>query len=368
MNRLNIAIANMYEKMQGVTNVALSYRKALEESGHIVSFIQFSIGNEENFLSPTNKGVNLLSRKLSKAFNILFTFPKTLSKTKADILVLSDPWLLKAAKYRNDCVLIFHDARQLTIYRDGITSAILFKHLLKYLELVKAVIAVSDVAKNQLIRLGVKENKIYVVQNSFERPELPLDRQDMNSDDSRDRVFNVYYVASNQRHKNIDFFLNIAKAIHNDGNFSGIHFYLVSNIDANKTGRYGDILGKGLTILNKVEDMNKFLVKMDLLIFPSDYEGFGLPLIEAMSFGIPVISRDLPITKEILGESGTFLKGLEVEKWMQAMLKFRDGTYYEHVSKLSFTRSLDFDFTRFMEKVNKTIGEISIGGRQRFSD
>jgi glycosyltransferase involved in cell wall biosynthesis len=358
MNNLDIAIANMFEKKQGVTNVAMGYKNALENTGHRVSFIQFSVGKEKNLISARQKGISLLSRKLLKAFNILFTFPRSLSKVNADLLILSDPWLLKAAKYRNDCVLIFHDSRQLTRYRDGIVSTILFRQLLKYLDRVKAIIAVSKVTKEDLVLIGVERSKIFVIENSYEQSGLLQYKKQMRLDRLQKRTLNVYYVAAYQRHKNVVFFLNLAKKVLSDGNFIDINFYLISNINTNKIGIYKSIIGRGLTILNWVDDMDNFLVDMDLLIFPSDYEGFGLPMIEAISLGIPVIARDLPITKEVLGNSGIFMKELILEEWIQEILRFRNEEYYNKISQLSEERSMFFNFRQFTEKVNKTINEI----------
>jgi glycosyltransferase involved in cell wall biosynthesis len=36
-----------------------------------------------------------------------------------------------------------------------------------------------------------------------------------------------------------------------------------------------------------------------LFVFPTLYEGFGLPVIEAMSYGIPVLTSDIPIMREV---------------------------------------------------------------------
>ncbi|MEJ7798091.1 MAG: glycosyltransferase family 1 protein [Solirubrobacteraceae bacterium] len=51
------------------------------------------------------------------------------------------------------------------------------------------------------------------------------------------------------------------------------------------------------------------------LVFPSDDEGFGLPTVEALACGTPVVASDLPVLREVLGERATFvesgdLKGL----------------------------------------------------------
>jgi glycosyltransferase involved in cell wall biosynthesis len=51
------------------------------------------------------------------------------------------------------------------------------------------------------------------------------------------------------------------------------------------------------------------------LVFPSDEEGFGLPPVEALACGTPVVACDVPVLREVLGDRATFvdvgdLKGL----------------------------------------------------------
>ncbi|MDO8241206.1 MAG: glycosyltransferase family 1 protein [Candidatus Moranbacteria bacterium] len=54
-------------------------------------------------------------------------------------------------------------------------------------------------------------------------------------------------------------------------------------------------------------------------VFPSLYEGFGLPPLEAMSKGVPVISSDHPCMREVLGESAHFFDGLDMTAIARAM-------------------------------------------------
>jgi glycosyltransferase involved in cell wall biosynthesis len=43
------------------------------------------------------------------------------------------------------------------------------------------------------------------------------------------------------------------------------------------------------------------------LVFPSDDEGFGLPTVEALACGTPVVASDIPVLREVLGDRATFV-------------------------------------------------------------
>lgn len=50
------------------------------------------------------------------------------------------------------------------------------------------------------------------------------------------------------------------------------------------------------------QDLLKYYKRCDALLFPSKIESFGLPLVEAALFGIPIIAADLPYAREVLEE------------------------------------------------------------------
>lgn len=61
---------------------------------------------------------------------------------------------------------------------------------------------------------------------------------------------------------------------------------------------------------NHIQD---FYSKAQVYVLSSRWEGFGLVLVEAMAHGLPVISSDLPTSKEILGDFGLYFENGNIE-------------------------------------------------------
>jgi glycosyltransferase involved in cell wall biosynthesis len=57
------------------------------------------------------------------------------------------------------------------------------------------------------------------------------------------------------------------------------------------------------------------------LVFPSDDEGFGLPTVEALACGTPVVACDTPAVREVLGERATFVARGDMEALLAAGTK-----------------------------------------------
>jgi glycosyltransferase involved in cell wall biosynthesis len=53
-------------------------------------------------------------------------------------------------------------------------------------------------------------------------------------------------------------------------------------------------------------DLHRIMVAADAVILASSVEGFGLPLVEALGLGIPVIASDIPVFREIAGDAALF--------------------------------------------------------------
>ncbi|GAB4155757.1 MAG: glycosyltransferase family 1 protein [Candidatus Promineifilaceae bacterium] len=61
-----------------------------------------------------------------------------------------------------------------------------------------------------------------------------------------------------------------------------------------------------------------------LLIFPSVYEGFGLPILEAMACGTPVIAAETAVVPEVIGEAGLLFPATEAAALVDALSRVLD--------------------------------------------
>mgnify|MGYP001820574330 FL=1 len=65
-------------------------------------------------------------------------------------------------------------------------------------------------------------------------------------------------------------------------------------------------------------DRDGLIALADALVFPSEYEGFGAPVVEAMALGTPVICSDQPALAEVVGDAGLVLPA-DLDAWADAL-------------------------------------------------
>jgi glycosyltransferase involved in cell wall biosynthesis len=70
------------------------------------------------------------------------------------------------------------------------------------------------------------------------------------------------------------------------------------------------------------QELGTWLHHAQALLFPSFVEGFGLPLVEALTCKVPVISSDLPVLRESGGSIPEYLDPLDGRAWRDAILEY----------------------------------------------
>ncbi|MBI5181706.1 MAG: glycosyltransferase [Nitrospirae bacterium] len=82
-----------------------------------------------------------------------------------------------------------------------------------------------------------------------------------------------------------------------------------------------------------------------LFVSPSLYEGFGLPVLEAMAVGIPVAASNASATPEVLGDAGLYFDPYDVKDMAEKIVKLlEDDNLYKKAAAASIERARDFSW------------------------
>ena len=93
------------------------------------------------------------------------------------------------------------------------------------------------------------------------------------------------------------------------------------------------------------KEIKNLLQEVYVFVFVSFYESFGIPALEAMKCGVPVIVSNTGALPEILNEQSMTIDPLDIFDGMKKILvKLLDNQEYEKLSRKMFLRSKDFDY------------------------
>ncbi len=95
------------------------------------------------------------------------------------------------------------------------------------------------------------------------------------------------------------------------------------------------------------EDLPGLYAWADVFVYPSLFEGFGLPIVEAMASGVPVVASDTPALRETMGDAGWAVNPLQADQMAAAIsgLAGDEKLRQDFIAKGS-ARAAEFDWRR----------------------
>ena len=85
------------------------------------------------------------------------------------------------------------------------------------------------------------------------------------------------------------------------------------------------------------------------LIFASLSEGFGLPLVEAAKFGLPIIASDITVFREIAGDAASYFEALDAEFLAARLRESLAGKEFRHYFRFGPGMNWRWTCLRFCE-------------------
>lgn len=108
------------------------------------------------------------------------------------------------------------------------------------------------------------------------------------------------------------------------------------------------------------EDVKYFYEGALALVYPSLYEGFGLPVLEAMVFGTPVICSGVTSLPEVIGDCGIKINPKDDESIIKAFEKmYNDEAYRKNCSALGKNRALNFTWEKAASAIKTVFDSVS---------
>jgi glycosyltransferase involved in cell wall biosynthesis len=203
-----------------------------------------------------------------------------------------------------------------------------WKMNLKGLQKADHIITISEFSKQEIIRLtGYSGDKISViypgVDTTYYYPKP--DRSILSHYAITDNDYVIMYLGSEEPRKNISLILkaiyHLKKSLPNvkflkvgGAQMGGDRISLVRQIK--ELHLEGDVIFTGQVAET---DLPKYYNAADLFVFPSYYEGFGLPPLEAMACGCPVIVANKTSLPEVVGDAGLLVDPDDEEDLMKKM-------------------------------------------------
>jgi glycosyltransferase involved in cell wall biosynthesis len=188
-----------------------------------------------------------------------------------------------------------------------------------------AVITVSDFSRRELAELcGVPPEKVAVTRHGASiRPPTPP---------ARPAAFPYFlFVGTVEPRKNLETLLDAWRILKGREGARWTHRLLVVGrhgwrcTPAEEQARARGVEA-GVTVLDYVRDdeLPGLYGSAEALVFPSRYEGFGLPPLEAMACGTPVIASTAPAIPEVVGDAALLCDPDDAAGFAEAMRRVRD--------------------------------------------
>ena len=99
--------------------------------------------------------------------------------------------------------------------------------------------------------------------------------------------------------------------------------------DSYQLVRIGSQVGNSITFSNvDDEKINKIYNACDLLLFPTLEEGFGYPVAEAFKTGLPVLSSDIDIIKEVSDGAAMLVNPMDLQEVTEGVYRTLDKRNY----------------------------------------
>lgn len=317
-----------------------------------------------HFINAEYKQTRIPNRLLNLSLK-LFSWPKIESLAEDSDVLFMPNWNMLAVNSTTRVVLTVHDLSPQLLpqyYNLKARAWHWFINIPKLINRANRLIAVSEFTKMSLVKqLGVSADKITVaplgVDHDNFRPNLSVDRlREIRNSYSLPGDF-VLFVGTVEPRKNLQRLIQAFEQVGEPislviaGKLGWKYSALLKQIENSPKRRFIKLLGY-------VPEADKpYIMKLArVFAWPSLYEGFGLPVLEAMAVGTPVLTSNVTSLPEVAGDAALLVDPYNISDIANGIETLHtDNSIRSHYTAKGLERSKQFTWAKTAEIVKAAI-------------
>jgi len=275
---------------------------------------------------------------------------------------MSDEALFHSSYYRTPTkslvtsVVTVHDFVY-EYYRSGLPKIIHSFQKRRAIKKARGIICVSKNTKRDLLKLypELRKKKIVVIYNGISDKFFPI--KGLKENKNRSPSKSILYVGSRLKYKNFKLAVETVKQL------PEFELVVVGGGDLKKdekrllekalAGRYRFMGYVSSSYLNTLYNLSF------CLLYPSGYEGFGIPIGEAMKAGCPVVTAKSSAIPEVCGEAGIMINSISPEAFASAIMSLKNREYRKFIIEKGLKQAEKFSWDKCFQETLKFYSYIS---------
>ena len=315
LNRITVAFDYQIfvrQKLGGISKYFYEINKRIEENDSFKLIYPVIMSQNEYFKEKIPVS-NIVEK--SKLFNYLTRFVNKIyflkhisSKDKCDIIhpTYYSGYFYRLKSKNTKYVLTVFDCIQ-ELYAKNTLGNMRMKYLKKKaIERADAIISISESTKKDIIRLyNIPENKIDVVYLDCKESDGAYQ---LNTSFTPPQTY-ILYVGLRKGYKNFDTFIKAAGIL--SDRYEELRFVCVGSPFLKEEKKKMDALGiadRVIQVKANDDELNMLYKNAKCFVYPSMYEGFGIPVLEAFQNDCPVALSKIDCFVEIAGDAAAYFR------------------------------------------------------------
>lgn len=315
----------------------------------------YDFANKDNLII-----VKSIENSKDRNFYEQFVLPKLIHNIYPNAII-HYPDTMAPLLAKNKVVITIHDLAFKSVKGSFTVMTTLWKNFITHLSVRKAnkIIAITSFVKDEILKYyNLNIDKIDIIYNGFNN----FGKQTINYDNISNIIINygkknyILTVSTISPRKNIDGLIKAFNLIKEELDYNlivvGKNGWLYESV----VNLVNDLNLKDRVIFTGAvnDDELKFLYKnSNVFIYPSFYEGFGLPPLEAMSYGIPCIVSNTTCIPEVVGNAAVLVNPYNIEEIKNEIINIAniDSEYKNIISKKSMEQIKKYSWEKSANQV-----------------